>query len=316
MEQKSNALESTRVVIIGSGFVGSTAAFAILAQGISSEVVLIDVNKEKCIGEILDLEQAASFVPRAKIWAGDYSDCADADIIVITAGVGQKPGQTRMEIADVDAKIMKEIISNIRPYATNAIILVVSNPLDVMTYVALKESGLPKQKVFGTGTTLDSARLRYYLGNEFHLDPENIEAYILGEHGDTSVPIISHMNVMGESLTNFPEYSEDKVQKAFFNARDAAYEIIKRKGATYYAIAFVIARMVRAILDDEGHAFPVSTLLEGEFGLHDVCLSVPALVGRSGIQKIIPLTLSEFEQEQLQKSAQAIKSVIDTVLPK
>ena len=316
MEQKSNALESTRVVIIGSGFVGSTAAFAILAQGISSEVVLIDTNKEKCIGEVLDLEQAASFVPRAKVWAGDYADCANADIIVITAGVGQKPGQTRMEIADVDAKIMKEIISNIRPYATNAIILVVSNPLDVMTYVALKESGFPKQKVFGTGTTLDSARLRYYLGGEFHLDPENIEAYILGEHGDTSVPIISHMNVMGESLANFPEYSEEKVRKAFLSARDSAYEIIKRKGATYYAIAFVIARMVRAILDDEGHAFPVSTLLEGEFGLHDVCLSVPALVGRSGVQKIIPLTLSEFEQEQLQKSAQAIRSVIDTVLPK
>ena len=316
MEQKSNVLESTRVVIIGSGFVGSTAAFAILAQGIASEVVLIDANKEKCAGEVLDLEQAASFVPRAKVWAGDYADCADADVIVITAGVGQKPGQTRMEIADVDAKIMKEIISNLRPYATNAIILVVSNPLDVMTYVALKESGLPKQKVFGTGTTLDSARLRYYLGNEFHLDPENIEAYILGEHGDTSVPIISHMNVMGESLENFPEYSEEKVQKAFLSARDAAYEIIKRKGATYYAIAFVIARMVRAILDDEGHAFPVSTLLEGEFGLHDVCLSVPALVGRSGVQKIIPLTLSELEQERLQKSAQAIRSVIDTVLPK
>ncbi len=313
---ESKKIETTRVVIIGSGLVGSTAAFSILAQGISSEVVLIDTNKEKCIGEVLDLEQGASFVPRAKIWAGDYSDCVDADVIVITAGVSQKPGQTRMEIADVDAKIMKEIISNIKQYSTNAVILIVSNPLDVMTYVALKESGFPKQKVFGTGTTLDSARFQYYLSTEFHLDPASVEAYILGEHGDTSVPIVSHMNVMGEPLSNFPEYSEEKIQKAFSDARGAAYEIIKRKGATYYAIAFVIARIVRAILDDEDHAFPISTLLEGEFGLHDVCLSVPALVGRSGVQKIIPIKLSESEQAQLQKSAQTIRSVIDSVLSK
>lgn len=311
---ESKKIETTRVVIVGSGFVGSTAAFALMVQGIASEIVLIDVNKERCRGEVMDLEHGLSFVPGVRIWAGEYSDCADADVIVITAGVGQKPGQTRLELAGTNTKIIREIVKNITAYTKDAIILMVTNPLDVMTYVALKESGFPKNQVFGTGTTLDSSRLRYLLAQDFGVATDSVDAYMLGEHGDSEFAAFSHANVMGESIKSLPSYNELKVQEALAHTTHAAGEIISKKGATYYAIALVIARIVRAIINNENHAFPVSALLEGAYGLHDVCLSVPALVGRTGVGEVIQITLSPQEQEQLQKSAQVITSVLHEVM--
>ncbi|MCL5012307.1 MAG: L-lactate dehydrogenase, partial [Patescibacteria group bacterium] len=184
--------ESMRVVVVGTGFVGATSAFAMMVQGIASELVLIDVNKEKCQGEVLDLEHGLSFVPQMRIKAGDWSDCTDADVIVITAGVGQKPGQTRLDLVQTNAPIMREVVQNIKRYTDRAVLVVVSNPLDVMTYVALRESGYPKGRVFGTGTTLDSSRFRFLLGQVLGVAAEDVDAYVLGEHGDSEFPVVSH----------------------------------------------------------------------------------------------------------------------------
>ena len=308
-------IESTRVVVVGAGFVGSTAAFAIMTQGIASEIVLIDVNADKCQGEAMDLEHGLSFIPMSRVWAGDYSDCAQADVIVITAGVGQKIGQTRLELASTNAKIIREIMRKVAAYAPpDAIILMVSNPLDVMTYLALKESGFSKNRVFGTGTTLDSSRFRLLLGEALGVDPDSVGAYVLGEHGDSEFPVVSHANVMGEPLKNISGYTEEMMRGAFEKTKRAAYEVIGKKGATYYAIALAVSRIVHAILNNEQHTFPVSTLLEGEYGLHDVCVSVPAVVGRNGIERILSIQLSTEESKQLQNSAQIIRSAIDSVL--
>jgi L-lactate dehydrogenase len=312
MENKKT--ESTRVVIVGTGFVGSTAAFAIMTQGIASEIVLIDVNKDKCEGEAMDLEHGLSFVPSARVWAGDYTDCADADVVVITAGVGQKVGQTRLDLAGTNASIMREIVKNVARQTKDAIILVVSNPLDVMTYVALKESGFPKNQVFGTGTTLDSSRFRLLLGEALKVDPDSVGAYVLGEHGDSEFPVVSHANVMGESIKNISGYSEEMMREAFKKTKNAAYDVICKKGATYYAIALGIARITRAILNNEQHTFPVSVFLDGEYGLCDVCLSVPAVIGRSGVERIIEISLSDEEHDQLKNSARVLQEVIQSVV--
>lgn len=306
--------ESTRVVIVGAGFVGSTAAFAMIAQGIASEIVLIDIHKDKCQGEVMDLEHGISFTPGSRVWAGDYTDCADADVVVITAGVGQKAGQTRLELAETNAKIVGEVVHNVAKYANEeTIILMVSNPLDVMTYVALKKSGFSKNRVFGTGTTLDSSRFRLLLGKALKVDLDSVGAYVLGEHGDSEFPVVSHANVMGEEIMNLPGYSEEMMRQAFEKTKNAAYEVISKKGATYYAIALGIARITRAILKNEQHTFPVSTLLEGEYGLNDVCISVPAIVGRNGVERILEIKLSDKEQEQLKHSAQIIREAINSL---
>ncbi len=305
--------ESMRVVVVGTGFVGATSAFAMMVQGIASELVLIDVNKEKCQGEVLDLEHGLSFVPQMRIKAGDWSDCTDADVIVITAGVGQKPGQTRLDLVQTNAPIMREVVQNIKRYTDRAVLVVVSNPLDVMTYVALRESGYPKGRVFGTGTTLDSSRFRFLLGQVLGVAAEDVDAYVLGEHGDSEFPVVSHANVMGEPISNLPGYSLEKVQEIFTHTRGAASEIICKKGATFYAIALVVSHIVRAVLFDEQRTFPVSVLLEGEYGLNDICISVPAVIGRNGVERILSIQLSSQEVEQLQKSAGVIRSVIESL---
>ncbi len=306
-------VETTRVVIIGAGLVGSTAAFSLMVQGIASEIVLIDVNKNKSEGEAMDLEHGLSFAKQARIWAGDYADCREADVVVICAGLGQKPGQTRLELAKTNAKIIAEVVKNVRRYTDQAIILMVTNPLDIMTYVALKTSGLPSYQVFGTGTTLDSSRFRYLLAEEFGVAAESMGAYLLGEHGDSEVPIYSHANLMGENIKNLPEYDKKAVAEAYLKTRNAAGEIIAKKGATYYAIALAISRIVRAILYDENHVFPVSSLLTGQYGLKDVCLSLPAIIGRTGIKRVLEINLAEEEIAKLRQSAKIIRETIETV---
>ncbi|OGF28560.1 L-lactate dehydrogenase [Candidatus Falkowbacteria bacterium RIFOXYC2_FULL_47_12] len=303
---KLNKVESTRVVIIGAGSVGATSAFALLIQGIASEIVLIDRDAKKAEGEVMDLEHGASFAPHARMWAGDYVDCKDADVVVITAGAKQKPGQSRLELVEINTKITQEIVKNIRRYTKQAVILMVANPLDITTYVATKTAGFAWGQVFGTGTTLDSSRFRYLLAQKMNVDPESVGAYLLGEHGDSSVPVYSHANVMGEPVS----LSKKELRECSDVAKRAAYEVIDRKGATYYAIAMAVARIVRAILYDENHVFVASVLLRGEYGISDVCLSVPVVVGRSGVKKIIPVTLSAEEKKQLQKSAEVMKQNI------
>ncbi len=303
--------ESTRVVIIGTGLVGSTAAFAIMVQGIASEIVLIDVNKKKSEGEALDIEHGLSFAPEAKVWAGDYKDCKDADVVVICGGIAQKPGQTRLDLTKTNVKIISDIVKNIKKYTKKAIILMVTNPLDVLTYTALKVSGYPKNQVFGTGTTLDSSRFRYLLAGKFKIDPHSMGAYLIGEHGDSEVPVYSHANVMGENIKSLPQYTKRTVEQAYKRTKNSAYEIISKKGATYYGIAAAIARIVRAILGDEDHVFPVSSLMTGEHGLHNTCISLPAIVGRTGIKRILDIKLNEDELKKFKKSAQIIRRTLD-----
>jgi len=302
----SKHIESTRVVIIGAGNVGATCAFSLLIQGIASEIVLIDRDQKKSEGEVMDLEHGASFAPHARVWAGDYADCKGADVVVITAGAKQKPGQSRLELVEINTKITSEIVKNIRRYTKQAVILMVANPLDITTYIATKTAGFPWGQVFGTGTTLDSSRFRYLLAQSMNVDPESVGAYLLGEHGDSSVPVYSHVNVMGEALP----LSKKEMQKAYENAKRAAYEVIERKGATFYAIALAVARIARAILYDENHVFVASVLLRGEYGINDVCLSVPVVVGRGGVKKIVAVTLSAEEKKRLQKSVAIMKENI------
>lgn len=306
-------IETTRVVVVGTGLVGSTAAFTMMTQGIASEIVLIDVNKDKCEGEAMDLEHGLSFVEQSHVWAGGYADCKDADVVVITAGLGQKSGQTRLELAGTNAKIVSGIVKNVRRYTDKAVILVVTNPLDVMTYVALKTSGLPDYQVFGTGTTLDSSRFRFLLAESLGVATESVGAYLVGEHGDSEVPVYSHANLMGENIKNFPEYNQKAVDEAFYHTKNAAAEIINKKGATYYAIALAVSRLVRAILYDENHVFPVSSLMTGQWGIKDVCLSLPAVIGRTGIKRVLNIKLADEEIDKLRQSAKIIRETIESI---
>jgi len=306
-------VESTRVVIIGAGLVGATSAYAIMLRGIASEIVLIDIDKNKCAGEVLDLQHGISFLSPAKVWAGSYADCRDADVIVITAGLKQKEGQARLELAVANSKIVAEITHKIIKYTSEAIILMVTNPLDVLTYVAYRASGLPANQVFGTGTALDSSRFRYLLAQSLGVAAESVGAYLIGEHGDSSVPVYSHANIMGGKLAVFPKYNKQAVQAAYRQTKNAAYDLICKKGATYYAIALAVARIVRAILYNENHIFPVSVYLSGQYGISDVYLSLPAVVNRRGVKEILNIELSALEKKQLHQSAKVIRAAIDSI---
>jgi L-lactate dehydrogenase len=306
-------IETTRVVIVGAGNVGATTAYALMIQGIASEIVLIDIDKNKCDGEVLDLLHGVSFVKPVRIWAGDYSDCKDADVILICAGQRQKPSQTRLELARPNAKIVSEIVKNIIRYTKKAIILVVTNPLDVMTYFALKVSGLPKNQVFGTGTNLDSSRFRWTLAEKFGLAAISMHAFLIGEHGDTAVPVFSHTNIMGENIAKLSEYNPAAAKEIYEKTKNVAYEIIRKKGATFYSIALSISEIIRAILYDENHVLLVSSLLTGQYGLRDVCLSLPSVIGRTGIKKVIEIDLSPEELNKLRKSARVIQETIKKI---
>lgn len=303
-------IETTRVVIVGAGNVGSHTAYSLMIQGIPSEIVLIDIDKDKCMGEVLDLVHGLSFVKPVRIWAGDYSDCKDADVILISAGQRQKPGQTRLELARPNAKIVSAIVKNIVRYTKKAIILVATNPVDVMTYVALKVSGLPSHQVFGTGTNLDSSRFRWALAEKFGLAATSMHAFLIGGHGETAVPVFSHANIMGKNIAELPGYSLLTARKICNKVKNAAEEIIRKKGATFYSIALSVSEIIRAILYDENHVLLVSSLLTGQYGLKDVCLSLPSVIGRTGIKKIIEIDLTPNELAELKRSAEIIQEII------
>ena len=282
-----------KVVVIGAGFVGATSAYAMFIDGAPSEIVLLDVNKEKAEGEAMDLEQGMQFVPGTKLsYGSDYALVRNAEVVVITAGARTKPGQTRLELISVNAQILKTIIQNIKKYNKDCCLLIVTNPVDVLTYLAVRYSGFSYDKVFGSGTTLDSARLRYFLGQKLRVHPSSIHAYMLGEHGDSEFPAWSSARVGGVPVLEMEGLDRAILNRLADNTRRAAYEIVARKGATYYAIGLVVAQLVRAILDDSNTIFPLSVYLKKYHGVSDVTLSVPVVLNRSGAHIRFQLPLS------------------------
>ncbi len=305
-----------KVVIIGSGFVGATIAYAIMNWGYASEIVLIDINKEKAVGEAMDLSHGASFLKPVKIRSGDYEECSDASVIIITAGVSQKKGETRLDLVYKNTDIFKNIIPRIINYTKDSILLIVSNPVDILTYVTLKLSDFPEEQVIGSGTVLDTSRFRYMLSKYCQLNPSNVHAYIIGQHGDHEVPAWSLTNVAGISYDKYCNYCNTNCNSSFKDkiyrqVRESAYEVIEKKGATYYAVGLAVARIVESIFRDENTILTVSTVLNGKYGLNNVALSLPTIIGKKGIKKVLELDLADNEEKALKKSAAVLSSIID-----
>lgn len=300
-----------KVSIIGCGNVGITAAYALVLDGIADELVLVSRNKSKAFGEQLDLEHSMTFLSQTKITSTDeYQDITASDVVVITAGAAQKPGETRLDLAGKNIAIIEEIIPKIVHYAPNAIILIVSNPVDVLTYKAYKLAGLPKGRIFGSGTTLDTARFRFHLSDFLKVNPHSIHAYILGEHGDTSFPAVTSANIGGQALTTYPGFSLERLNQAYEVTKNAAYKIIEAKGATYYGIGAVILHIIKTILKDEKKVLPVSIPLHQYLGYSGVALSVPCIVGRDGVEQTLEIKLSWDEKQKLEKSVNTIKNFL------
>ncbi len=302
-------MKKTRIVVIGTGAVGSTTAYTLLLRNRMDELVLIDANASKAAGDALDMNHGMPFVGGAKVWAGTYEDCAGADIIVITAGAAQKQGETRIDLLKRNVAIFDSIIEQILPYNQDGILLIASNPVDIMSYFSLKKSKWPAHRVIGSGTLLDSARFRYLIGQETHIDPRSVHAHIIGEHGDSELPVWSLANIAGTPI----ELDEETKEKLFIQTRDAAYEIIEAKGATYYAIALALDRICTAILRDEGAVLNVSVLLDNYYGISDVYLGVPCVVDRKGIRQALEIDLTEEEQQLLHRSADKLKNIIHDI---
>lgn len=304
----------TRVATIGSGPVGATFAYALMITGLVSEIVLIDVNRERARGEAMDLNHGLSFVRPVRIWDCDYTECVDADIIVIAAGAAQKPGESRLDLVERNVGILRDVIGQVTRYANErAVLLVVANPVDVLAYAAWKLSGWPHQRVIGSGTVLDTARFRHLLGQHFRVDPRSVHAYIVGEHGDSEIPLWSTANIGGIPLGEFEGWSQQAMDDVFSQTRDAAYAIIQAKGATYYAIGLALVRIIEAIVHDQHSVLSVSTLMQGDYGLKDVYLSLPAIVGRSGVERVLDLPLSQEEVVGLHRSARVLRETLETV---
>ncbi|WP_075982303.1 L-lactate dehydrogenase [Bacillus massilinigeriensis] len=308
-----------RVVLVGTGAVGSSYAFALLNQGVTEELVLIDLNVDKSEGDAMDLNHGLPFAPsRTKIWFGDYSDCKDADIVVLTAGASQRPGETRLDLVEKNTRIIKSIVDDIMSNGFEGIFVVASNPVDILTYAVWKYSGLSKERVIGSGTILDTGRLRFLLGKYFDVDTRNVHAYIIGEHGDTELPVWSHADIACVPIYNWINKSEDykreDLDEIFINVRDAAYHIIERKGATYYGIAMGLVRLTKAILQNEHSVLTVSTYLDGEYGHQDIFIGVPAVVTRKGIREIVEIELNKEEKEKFDYSVEVLKKTMGPVL--
>ena len=304
-----------KVAVIGCGFVGAACSFSLMQSGLFSEMVLIDSDPAKAEGEALDIGHGVPFAKPIKIYAGDYDDIKNASLIVITAGANQKPGETRLDLVKKNISIFKSIIPEIKKRNFRGILLIVANPVDILTTVAQKLSGLPENRVFGSGTVLDTARLKSELGANLNVDPRSVHAFIIGEHGDSEIAAWSSANVSGIPLHKFCEMRgrinhAEAIQKIAADVKNSAYEIIKRKKATYYGIAMSVKRICEAIVRDEKSILPVSSMMHGEYGIEGVSLSMPAIVGKDGVETLVPLQLSETEQADLQKSAKTLQSIL------
>ncbi len=308
-------MKATKISIIGAGSVGSATAFALMAHGIASDIVLVDVNEKRAQGEAMDLDHGKVFVSPVNVIAGSYEDTTGSDIVVITAGLAQKPGETRIDLVNKNIEIFKQMVPDIVKYNPEAILLVVSNPVDILSYVTYKLSGLPHHRVFGSGTVLDTARFQSDLSIRFQVDPRDIRADIIGEHGDSEVATWSNTTIAGLTVDQYCdlvgiEFTKKDKDKIAENVKNAAYKIIERKGYTNYAVALAIARIVIAILRDEKSILTISTLQQGTYGLDDVYISVPTRVGRRGALDVIEAPYSKDELEALHHSANLLKDII------
>ena len=307
-----------KIVVIGAGFVGSTTAYTIMLDGFFQEIVLIDINKDKAEGDALDMAHGTSFLKPVSIYSGDYRDCAEADIVVITAGVNQKVGETRIDLLKRNADIFKDIIGNVMRYAPDDVILLtVTNPVDVLTYITYKLSGLPKNQVIGSGTVLDTSRLKYLISRHTGIDARYCHTYIIGEHGDSEVAAWSITNIAGMSMKNFfknyGKCTDEDLQMMYNEVKNSAYEIIQKKGATYYAIAAAIARIVECIAGAENSILTISSVLDGEYGIRDIALSVPTQVSGYGTERVLDVPFSENEIAGLRSSAQTLKESLKSI---
>ena len=317
-EPRMPSSQPIKVAIVGVGLVGSTYAYALLLSGLAAEIVLIDVNKERAEGEAMDLNHTVPFAHPTRICAGDYSDCEGATITVIAAGTGQKPGETRLDLVKRNAAIFGQIVPKVAEANPDGIIVIATNPVDILTSVALKLSGFPSPRVFGSGTILDTARFRYLLSEQLGVDPRSVHAYIIGEHGDSEVPVWSLANVAGMRLPTFCaengiSLTPEDTERIFGQTRDAAYEIIRRKGATYYAVAAGLMRITEAILRDQNTVLSISSLIEDYYGIDGVCLSLPTVVSRRGIERVLRLELSPAEARGVRKSADVLRQTLDSL---
>ena len=309
---EENIHRPARVAVIGAGNVGATFAYTLLLQGKASEIVLIDANQGKAEGEVMDLNHAVPATNPVRVWAGDYKDCAGAAVTIITAGTAQKPGETRLDLTARNVAIFRQIVPNIVANNPNGILLVATNPVDVLSYVTWKMSGLPKERVFGSGTILDTSRFRFLLSQFFGVDARSVHAYIIGEHGDSEVPVWSAANIAGMRFPVFCEQmglgcEQEAMDHIFEQTRDAAYHIIEKKGATYYAIAAGLARIVEAILRDQNTVLSVSSLIEHYYGIDDVFFSLPAVIDGSGVERVLRLRLNEQEADGVRQSAKLLQ---------
>lgn len=307
---------SRKIAVVGAGSVGATIAYACLMRGVAPQIVLYDINAVKVHAQVLDLNHGLQFVPMASLdGSDDLEICRDADIIVVTAGAKQHPGQSRMDLAAANDQICRTLVPRLVQLSPDAILLMVTNPVDVMTYIALKLSGLPANRVFGSGTVLDSSRFRFLIARHLRLAVQNIHAYIAGEHGDSEVPLWSSAAVAGMPLTEWHVPGHGSItpaerERIMQNVKDAAYQIIQGKGATNYAIGLATARILEAVLKDEDRVLPVSSLIGGHYGIEDVCLSLPCILDRSGIDAVLPIELNDEELAGLRHSAHVIRSAL------
>ncbi|GEP23408.1 L-lactate dehydrogenase 1 [Lentilactobacillus diolivorans] len=303
-------LERQKVALIGDGAVGSSYAYAMMHQGLAEEFVIVDVIKKRTEGDALDLEDAQVFTSPKHIYSGDYSDCADADLAIITAGAPQKPGETRLDLVNKNLKIMQSIIKPLVGSGFKGVLVVAANPVDILTYAAQKFSGFPKNRVFGSGTSLDSARLRVALGKKLDLNPQSVDAYILGEHGDSEFAAYSAARIGGQPFLDVAKkagLSSDDLATIEDQTRHKAYEIINRKGATFYGVATCLMRISRAVLRDENTILPVGAPLDGEYGLTDIYIGTPAVINANGIAKVIEVPLNDDEKAKMTASAETLQ---------
>lgn len=301
-----------KVVLVGDGAVGSAYAYSMMNQGIAEEFVIVDVVKERTEGDALDLEDAQVFTSPKNVYSGDYSDCKDADVVVITAGAPQKPGETRLDLVNKNLKILSSIVKPVVESGFDGIFVVAANPVDILTYATWKFSGFPKEKVIGSGTSLDTSHLRVALAKKFNVDPRNVEAYIMGEHGDSEFAAYDEATVGSKPLKVVAKehgLTDDDLAKIEDDTRNKAYEIINRKGATYYGVATCLMRITKAILRDENAILPIGAALNGEYGLDDIFIGTPAIVNANGLGGVIEVPLSDKEKDLMAKSAETLKKV-------
>ena len=308
-----------KIAIIGAGNVGSTFAFSLMISGLAREIVLVDKNELLAKGECMDLNHGLSLAHPTKIYASGFESCEDADIVVITAGVNRKPNQSRIDLTKENVSVFKDIIPSILKYAGNPILLVVTNPVDILTYMTLKISGLSSNRVIGSGTVLDTARLKYMISEYCKVDPGNIHAYIIGEHGETELPVWSNATIGGMAIEKYCSVytqlkdAKNELSEIFEKVKDSAHQIIEAKGATNYSIALALVKITRSIVRNENSILPVSTLITDYYGISDVCISIPSRVNLNGVDQYLKLELSNQEQKLFKHSANSLKKIIKTI---